>query len=588
MAAFANMQGLAGDPAELLDLDGPGAAEAAPVAEEPVNWNVFKMQYHGTWPHTEDPNKKSPEDTTKQEFGELVLRLADKVFRRTSDSRRARLNKVAQCAVFMEPHASGKPHFHFPILADRPWSSEPLKKELRAEGIFVDFSTDHDYYWTTFIYLCVPGTNPGDKKAEEIDSDPWRSPGHPTVRETLGNIPRGARACDKARVRRFLSLDSSANAGSNKDIALTDKDFAKQVVDKNLLDVTAVQGFVAAMCEAVERDAGGVPQHDRLVAIGMEAYMYKNQAISLIVSAPCVPNRPPILNNPPNPFMNSMFQTRSHKTPPTQTKHEPETRKHEHTLTEADLSRRVAFAWEVARAPSMIALRAKTAWDMILHACRDSPCVCGGQWIPMTEQLLQYQVLQFPPGAPPDEIPSSASLRAALQHALRHGADKHNNVYIYGPKDAGKSHVLKPMVVLFGQLCFVRPVGKKNSYPLQELFDKKVCVLQDFRATTYEMGFDDLLVWFEGESFQVPLPQNTHKGNKLYTERAPLFISAGSKLRISPKEALALQVAPEEQNDMMDARFKFFRHPAPVPPRHLRSVRPCPKCFATWLCSEWQ
>ena len=182
------------------------------------------------------------------------------------------------------------------------------------------------------------------------------------------------------------------------------------------------------------------------------------------------------------------------------------------------------------------------------------------------------------------ELPSFA-LRNAIREALQTGAEKHTNVYVYGPKDAGKSHVLKPMVAVFGEYCFVRPVGKKNSFPLQALFDKKVCVLQDFRASTYQMGFDDLLVWFEGESFEVPLPQNSHKGNRVYSEKAPLFISAGSKLRISQKEAVELQVNPEEQDAMMDARFTSFRHPVPVPQSRLRKVKPCPKCFARWVCS---
>ena len=241
------------------------------------------MQYHGTWSHSDHPNRKSPEDMPKHEFGELLLRLAEKVFRRSSESRRCRLKKVINCAVFQEPHASGKPHYHFPILADRPWSSEPLKRELRSESIFVDFSCDHDYYWTTFVYLCVPGSGVGEKRAEDIDNDPWLSPGHLSTNATLSNIPRGARACDKARVRRFLSLDTPAATNSKKDIALTDKDFAKHVVDKNLLAVTAVQGFVSSMAEAVDRNPNTVPQHDRLIAIGMEAYMYKNQAINLAV-----------------------------------------------------------------------------------------------------------------------------------------------------------------------------------------------------------------------------------------------------------------------------------------------------------------
>ena len=111
-------------------------------------------------------------------------------------------------------------------------------------------------------------------------------------------------------------------------------------------------------------------------------------------------------------------------------------------------------------------------------------------------------------------------------------------------------------------------------------------MLQDFRAQTYDMGFDASLVWFEGESFYVPLPQNHNKGNKLYSEKAPIFISAGSKLRISAKEAWTLQVDMHQQNDMMDGRFTYFRLPVAVPPHCRRPVLPCAKCFAKWLCED--
>ena len=37
------------------------------------------------------------------------------------------------------------------------------------------------------------------------------------------------------------------------------------------------------------------------------------------------------------------------------------------------------------------------------------------------------------------------------------------------------------------------------------------------------MGFDDLLVWFEGETFEAPLPQSNHQGNRIYNEAAPIL-----------------------------------------------------------------
>lgn len=276
---------LGGSPGAVLDLsDDDSTAVVAVSSPTPhVNWDTFKMQYHGCWPHSDDPFRKSPEDMPKEEFGELLLRLGEQCFRKSAESRRSRLNKISQASVFQELHMSGKPHYHFPILADHAWSFEPLKRALRDERIFVDFSTEHDYYWTTFIYLCVPGSSPGDKKAEDLDSSPWLSPGHLSVKETLQNIPRGARAADKVRVRRFLALEAPAEPKSQKDVSLTDKEFAKHVVAKKLLDVTAVQSHVAGVVAALKNDARAVPKDEALVVYGMEAYMYKHQASALAV-----------------------------------------------------------------------------------------------------------------------------------------------------------------------------------------------------------------------------------------------------------------------------------------------------------------
>ena len=104
MAQVANLRRT--DQAALIDLDGPTTAIPSAQAEAaPINWSVVRMQFHGTWSHSDDPQRKLPEDMSKEDFGELLLRLADKVFHRSSEARRARLNKLTQCAVFGELHA---------------------------------------------------------------------------------------------------------------------------------------------------------------------------------------------------------------------------------------------------------------------------------------------------------------------------------------------------------------------------------------------------------------------------------------------------------------------------------------------------
>ena len=140
------------------------------------------------------------------------------------------------------------------------------------------------------------------------------------------------------------------------------------------------------------------------------------------------------------------------------------------------------------------------------------------------------------------------------------------------------------MISLFGKYCFVRPVGRTDNFPLQEIFGKKVVVLQDLRTTTFNLPWDALLVWFEAEDFMVPLPQNHFMGNKLYEEKAPIFASSGAKLRMSRKEAEVLHIDPDRQNDMMDTRWVYFRHSVSMDA--CDAIPTCTRCFSEWLCRE--
>ena len=130
------------------------------------------------------------------------------------------------------------------------------------------------------------------------------------------------------------------------------------------------------------------------------------------------------------------------------------------------------------------------------------------------------------------------------------------------------------MIEIFGDYAFVRPVGRGN-YPLQDIFNKKIAVLQDLRTETYKLSFDSLLVWWEGETFRIPLPQNVNKGDKLYRERAPVFASSGGKLRIPLEEAIRMRVNPDRQNDMMDARWRYFCHTVSLPEDQSKKCEPC-------------
>ena len=101
------------------------------------------------------------------------------------------------------------------------------------------------------------------------------------------------------------------------------------------------------------------------------------------------------------------------------------------------------------------------------------------------------------------------------------------------------------------------------------------------RTNTYKLDWDALLVWFEGDSFRVPIK---YEGDKLYNERAPIFASSSSKLRISKWEAQSLGVNEAAQNDMMDVRWRYFYHSASIALRV--ECAPCTRCFSEWLSTD--
>ena len=167
------------------------------------------------------------------------------------------------------------------------------------------------------------------------------------------------------------------------------------------------------------------------------------------------------------------------------------------------------------------------------------------------------QEAAYPDGAPVDEKPTSDALRQAIRNALQEGCGKGNNVYIYGPRTAAKSHCFLPLKTIFAKDCFIRMVGK-NNFPLQNLPGKQVVFLDDLRYSTLGLSFDALLVWFQGDCFTVSRPRNVYKEDALCEGWAPVFATAGKKMRIPLRGALELQLDPQEQNEMMDHRFRYF------------------------------
>jgi hypothetical protein len=461
---------------------------------------------------------KKPADMSKADFGALLLKLSKKAFRTCSRGSRNALSKVA---VADEKHASnGEIHKHFTLLAEKPFRPTHLQSLLRKAGIAVDFSL-HDYYWSSFVYITVPGNGPGKKTKEDLDPDPWLSDRHPSIEDELCNIPPGANRSDKLRVRKFLGLDPKGRPVGVMQKDLGFEEFSTVVVERGLDTRRKLLAFI--------QKSKGAEGDDKATAEQLNGFIHKHVR---------------------------------------------------------DLDDRLALAWELHRSIPEEERAALSAWDTVRLAAERLPCICEGQWAQMTEEMLATQVEAGQRcNVDAEELPHAGEVRLAICRALQRGGEKFTNLFFLWPPNAAKTHVVAPLVTIFGKDSFRRPIGKSN-FPMMNIHEKKVCVLEDLRIGTFGLSFDAYLVWWEGLPLPVPMPQNQCKGPKDYTDAAPIFATGGEKLRIPLREALELGLDPVRQNDMMDATWRYFQFSHAYTKETRVLVKPCGQCFARWLCQS--
>ena len=98
---------------------------------------------------------------------------------------------------------------------------------------------------------------------------------------------------------------------------------------------------------------------------------------------------------------------------------------------QSDLQRRIEFAFEILAAKGQLEQESKSGWDLCC-AATTTPCSCSGRWLPLTESMLRLQ-----------------EARGALAKCLREGRAKYRNVFVYGPRNCAKSHLLDPIIRLY-------------------------------------------------------------------------------------------------------------------------------------------
>ena len=204
----------------------------------------------------------------------------------------------------------------------------------------------------------------------------------------------------------------------------------------------------------------------------------------------------------------------------------------------------------------------------LLSCSLNTPCNCGGRWIPAADELLQHQGID------------KRSFCMAVLRALRLGRHKETNVLIVGEPDAGKSFIFKPLGKIFK--TFIRR-GQNDTFSLQGIHGNDICLLQDVRYETFGLPWDDWLAWAEGEDITVRLPRNHFSESKQYSGTAPLFATMCDIFSYPACEARRTGRSIEKENRQFRSRWQVVHYRYEIPQESRDpTLHPCACCCAQW------
>jgi hypothetical protein len=226
----------------------------------------------------------------------------------------------------------------------------------------------------------------------------------------------------------------------------------------------------------------------------------------------------------------------------------------------------VARSWKVERVEEFITKHDKSRMEL-LHEALGFKCTCAGAWFDAARHILNVNDIH-------EEV-----WRKAMLEALADGRSKGNLVTHAGVEgNEGKSLLLRPLGLVFGaDMLFSAP--PKNAFPLVELEQARVVLLDDWRFNEEIISYNLQLLWFEGATFVIARPQNQFSGHLRYTKDDPIFITTLESDITSLKNKRNLA---HGDIDMMLKRLMVFHFKTKV--NFGKDVaRGCGHCFARFL-----
>lgn len=233
------------------------------------------------------------------------------------------------------------------------------------------------------------------------------------------------------------------------------------------------------------------------------------------------------------------------------------------TTRDCSLEEIISKAWDLHNAPLAFVKSLIPRMDVIREAA-GKPCISEEcHWLQSALSLLDLNGI------------SHLDFALALRTLLTKGRGKGRNIMLLGPSDCAKTHLLKPLKVLFAGQIFDNP-SSGGKFSWLEAENKEIFILNDFRWEKELIPWKDLLLLLEGETTRLPTPKNFRLKDILIDTDVPIFATAGEKVEYrGPYNTLN-----KMENTMMDNRWNYIQFTYVIPKERQRDFPPCGPCFA--------
>ena len=227
------------------------------------------------------------------------------------------------------------------------------------------------------------------------------------------------------------------------------------------------------------------------------------------------------------------------------------------------------WAWETV--DDAISRVQSTRVEQMIFASRQ-PCVCGGRWPQVAYTILRDNGF--------DASRFWHSIFMALHDGRRE--DKTVMVLVGRRGGEGKSFLYSPLMAIFGTE-FVQSTMQKGNFPLMDIFDKRIALLDEWRFDDSVLDMSTQLLWFEGKPLTITLPQNQGTvGHRTYKGTAPIFITTKEEYLRELVLSAQLAEARDEASEatMLLRRLTLINFSSKLAIPKGVHIPPCGACFS--------